>query len=125
MSRKKPYPLERGSEPRRRLEEEFSRLNLHTDEDVCRHFDITPQQYTKIVIGDDASLSFAMLLAERGVDVTYWLTGSHSRALKLKQDELTLIKNYREADDSGQKALRRVGSALAQSLNDAETAEGN
>ena len=118
MSRKRPFPLERGPEPSRRLAEEFERLKLHNEEDICRHFNITPEQYLQLAIGEEQSLTYAMLLAERGVDVTYWLTGNHSRAFKLQEDELTLVKNYRAADESGQKALRRVGSALAKSLTD-------
>ena len=56
-----------------------------------------------------------------GCDVQFILTGKRL----LRSDEKNLIENYRAADESGQKALRRVGTALAQSLMDsaAESAD--
>ena len=119
MTIQKPTPMHRGPAPRQRLEDEFERLELHRDSDICRHFRINSRQLLKIRCGGPDALTFAMLLAEHGMDVTYWLTGNRASSVDLSPAELAVVENYRAADDAGQKALRRVGSALAQSISEA------
>ena len=54
-------------------------------------------------------------LALVGFDLSYILTGARAVA----PEEQALLENYRASDAAGRQALRRVGSALAQSLSEA------
>lgn len=56
-------------------------------------------------------------LALVGFDLSYILTGARAVA----PEEQALLENYRASDAAGRQALRRVGSALAQSLSDTAT----
>ncbi len=56
-------------------------------------------------------------LALMGFDLNFIF----GKVAPLAQAEKTLIENYRAADESGQKALRRVGTALAKQVSKAAT----
>lgn len=53
-------------------------------------------------------------LAKLGFDLNYVMTGTHA----VSAAEKALLENYRASNEAGQKALRQVGSALAQSMTD-------
>lgn len=52
-------------------------------------------------------------LQRAGFDLVYVLTGQPARD-DLEEDERILLKNYRDSNEPGKQALRRVGIALAQ-----------
>jgi len=100
-----------------RLREERARLGLNQGDfaAVAKVSKTTQFNYEKGERSPDAA--YLEAVATAGVDVLYVLTGQRSSPSEasLAADESELLNHYRSIPDQDRAALRRFGSALAES----------
>lgn len=100
-----------------RLREERARLGLNQGDfaAVAKVSKTTQFNYEKGERSPDAA--YLEAVAAAGVDVLYVLTGQRSSPSEasLAEDESELLNHYRSMPDQDRAAMRRLGSALAES----------